>query len=63
MNNKAVNGTKASNSLGSPSLADVGVIALVPDEWEIPWQPRHQVLTRLYLGNDLYENLMPDMKT
>ena len=23
------------------------MIALVPDEWESPWQPRHQVLTRL----------------
>ena len=47
MNNKAMNNTEASNLLGSPYLADVGVIALVPDEWEIPWQPRHQVLTRL----------------
>lgn len=45
--NKALNGTKVSNSLGSPQLADVGMIALVPDEWEIPWQPRHQILTRL----------------
>ena len=31
----------------SPCLADVGVIALVPAEWETPWQPRHQILTRL----------------
>src|SRR4030095_7232446 len=31
----------------SPFIADVGVIALVPDEWETPWQPRHQILTRL----------------
>ena len=30
-----------------PYLPDVGVLAFVPDRWEIPWQPRHQVLTRL----------------
>jgi glycosyltransferase involved in cell wall biosynthesis len=30
-----------------PYLADVGVIGLVPDAWGGPWQPRHQVLTRL----------------
>ncbi len=47
MDNKAENSTKASNVSRSPYLADVGVIALVPDEWEIPWQPRHQILTRL----------------
>src|SRR5215813_3488087 len=39
--------SKPSNLLCSPYFADVGVIALVPDEWEIPWQPRHHVLTRL----------------
>lgn len=30
-----------------PYFPEVGVIALVSDEWEIPWQPRHQVLSRL----------------
>jgi glycosyltransferase involved in cell wall biosynthesis len=30
-----------------PYLPDVGVLAFVPDEWESPWQPRHQVLARL----------------
>jgi len=30
-----------------PYLPDIGVMALVSDEWEIPWQPRHQVLVRL----------------
>lgn len=30
-----------------PYMADVGVISLVPDVWGGPWQPRHQVLTRL----------------
>jgi glycosyltransferase involved in cell wall biosynthesis len=30
-----------------PSLGDVGVISLVPDVWGGPWQPRHQILSRL----------------
>jgi glycosyltransferase involved in cell wall biosynthesis len=30
-----------------PLLADVGVIALIPDEWDALWQPRHYVLNRL----------------
>ena len=30
-----------------PLIPEVGVIALVPDTWGGPWQPRHQVLTRL----------------
>jgi glycosyltransferase involved in cell wall biosynthesis len=30
-----------------PPLGDVGVISLVPDVWGGPWQPRHQILTRL----------------
>jgi glycosyltransferase involved in cell wall biosynthesis len=30
-----------------PYLADVGVIALVPDRWGTPWMSRHQILTRL----------------
>jgi len=37
----------SSAGVSSPSLADVGVIALVPDVWGSPWQPRHQILTRL----------------
>ena len=32
---------------GSPLLPDLGVVALVPDEWHWQWQPRHQVMTRL----------------
>ncbi len=31
----------------SPLMPDVGVIGLVPDLWNSPWMPRHQVLTRL----------------
>jgi glycosyltransferase involved in cell wall biosynthesis len=30
-----------------PFLPEVGVIALVPDQWSDQWQPRHHVLTRL----------------
>ncbi len=30
-----------------PLLPEVGVLALVPDEWGTWWQPRHQVLVRL----------------
>jgi glycosyltransferase involved in cell wall biosynthesis len=30
-----------------PYLADVGVIALVPEEWGSIWKSRHQILTRL----------------
>ena len=30
-----------------PYLADVGVIALVPEEWGASWKARHQILTRL----------------
>jgi glycosyltransferase involved in cell wall biosynthesis len=43
--------TSKSNSSATsvflPPLADIGVIGLVPDVWGGPWQPRHQVLTRL----------------
>ncbi len=31
----------------TPLLPEVGVMALVPDEWDCPWQPRHHVLSRL----------------
>src|SRR5688572_11029304 len=35
-------------TIASPlPLADVGIIGLVPDVWGSPWQPRHQILTRL----------------
>jgi glycosyltransferase involved in cell wall biosynthesis len=30
-----------------PYLGEVGVVGLVPDRWGGPWQPRHQILTRL----------------
>jgi UDP-galactopyranose mutase len=30
-----------------PLIPEVGVLALVPDNWSDLWQPRHQVLTRL----------------
>jgi len=36
-----------SDAADGPSVPDVGVLAFVPDRWEIPWQLRHQVLTRL----------------
>jgi glycosyltransferase involved in cell wall biosynthesis len=31
----------------TPVFPEIGVIALVPDVWETPWQPRHHVLSRL----------------
>ena len=36
-----------SRGQSTPLLPDIGVIAFVPDEWDGPWQSRHQVLTRL----------------
>jgi glycosyltransferase involved in cell wall biosynthesis len=33
--------------MGTPYLPDVGVLAMVPDRFDEPWQPRHQILTRL----------------
>ncbi len=30
-----------------PRFPEIGVLGLVPDEWYTPWQPRHQILTRL----------------
>jgi glycosyltransferase involved in cell wall biosynthesis len=38
---------KSEFALQRPHLADVGIISLVPDVWGSPWQPRHQILTRL----------------
>lgn len=31
----------------SPSASEIGVLALVPDRFDEPWQSRHQILTRL----------------
>lgn len=31
----------------SPLFPQIGVVALVPDTWGGPWQPRHHILTRL----------------
>src|SRR2546425_47201 len=33
--------------LDAPYFPEVGVLGLVPDDWEGVWQPRHQVLSRL----------------
>ena len=33
--------------MGEPYLPDVGVLALVQEVFDRPWQPRHQILTRL----------------
>ena len=30
-----------------PLLPEIGVLALVPDDWDVSWQPRHHVLSRL----------------
>jgi colanic acid/amylovoran biosynthesis glycosyltransferase len=30
-----------------PLVPEIGVVALVPDDWDVSWQPRHHVLTRL----------------
>jgi glycosyltransferase involved in cell wall biosynthesis len=32
---------------GTPCLPEVGVLAMVPDHFDEPWQLRHQILTRL----------------
>lgn len=31
----------------APALPDVGVVGLVPDPFDVPWMPRHHVMTRL----------------
>jgi len=31
----------------NPLMPDVGVIALIADEWNVSWRRRHQILTRL----------------
>ena len=35
------------HSRKGPLFPDIGVLALVPEKWGGPWQPRHYVLTRL----------------
>ncbi|NLW85641.1 MAG: glycosyltransferase family 1 protein [Planctomycetes bacterium] len=30
-----------------PQMSDIGVIGLVPDQWQAPWMPRHHVMSRL----------------
>lgn len=41
-------GTEALTGRASrPLLPDVGVIALIPDDWDDLWQPRHHVVSRL----------------
>ena len=39
----------ATESVGptSPMFPEIGVVALVPDDWDHLWQPRHHVLVRL----------------
>jgi glycosyltransferase involved in cell wall biosynthesis len=32
---------------GTPRLPEIGVLAVVPDHFDEPWQSRHQILTRL----------------
>ena len=34
-------------NLLEPVFSDIGVIALVPDDWDALWHPRHQVISRL----------------
>ena len=44
-----------------PLLSDVGICALVPDEWEAPWQPRHYVLKNLaHYFHVVWVNPTPD---
>ena len=35
------------NQGSGPLLPEVGVMALVPDTWDAPWQTRHHILSRL----------------
>jgi glycosyltransferase involved in cell wall biosynthesis len=43
----AVSPALDAHARGGPALADVGVIAVVPERWGGMWLSRHQVLTRL----------------
>ncbi len=40
-------GPSTSKKESPPLVPEIGVLALVPDEWDVSWQPRHHVLTRL----------------
>jgi len=33
--------------MSQPQLPDIGVLALVPERFDVPWMSRHQILTRL----------------
>jgi glycosyltransferase involved in cell wall biosynthesis len=47
MGHQAQRGAEESYMPPSPHLADVGVLTIVPCEWESTWLSRHQILTRL----------------
>src|SRR3982750_2669684 len=32
---------------GQPLMPEIGIIGLVPNQWDSPWMPRHHVLSRL----------------
>ena len=34
-------------TMNQPLFPDIGICALVPDEWDGPWQPRHYILSGL----------------
>ena len=44
---KLGNSPNGSPLWNSPCLSDLGILALVDDEWESPWMVPHQILTRL----------------
>ncbi|HEY2462303.1 MAG TPA: glycosyltransferase [Candidatus Acidoferrum sp.] len=39
--------TSHNNSAPKSALSDIGIIAMVPDNWDTFWQPRHHILSRL----------------
>ncbi len=45
--NVALDRAAHASAPGGPALADIGVLALVPERWGGMWLSRHQVLTRL----------------
>jgi glycosyltransferase involved in cell wall biosynthesis len=47
MSHRVAGGVETSGVPHLPYLAEVGVIALVPEEWGPVWKSRHQILTRL----------------
>src|SRR5574341_1440642 len=36
-----------SDTENEPLIPEVGVVAMVPEPWAVPWQSRHHVLSRL----------------